>query len=119
MIEFTVPYPPPANHRLMVVRNRMIKTQEARDYAIQVGLLANITCKTPLTKEVRVSLYVYRPRKVGDLDNIFKILLDAMSGIIYCDDKQIIELHAFRREDKINPRIRVFVEEVVEYDKVK
>jgi Holliday junction resolvase RusA-like endonuclease len=34
-----------------------------------------------------------RPSKKPDIDNIAKCFLDAMNGIIYLDDTQVVELH--------------------------
>ena len=35
-----------------------------------------------------------RPSKKPDIDNIIKAYLDAMNGIVYDDDTQIVDLHA-------------------------
>ena len=34
---------------------------------------------------------IERPTKKPDIDNVYKGIADAMSGIIYQDDKQIVE----------------------------
>ncbi|WP_281509024.1 RusA family crossover junction endodeoxyribonuclease [Lactobacillus taiwanensis] len=34
---------------------------------------------------------IERPTKKPDIDNVYKGVADAMSGIIYCDDKQVVE----------------------------
>ena len=36
--------------------------------------------------------------------------LDSLRGIAYADDKQIVEIHAYRRDDPANPRIEVVIE---------
>lgn len=51
----------------------------------------------------------YRPAKRGDLDNRIKILLDALEGIAFENDSQIIEIHARRFDDKLNPRVSIVV----------
>jgi Holliday junction resolvase RusA-like endonuclease len=40
------------------------------------------------------------------------VLEDALNGLAYEDDKQIVELHAYRYDDKKNPRIEIEVEQV-------
>jgi Holliday junction resolvase RusA-like endonuclease len=35
-----------------------------------------------------------RPTKKPDVDNIIKAFLDAMNGIVYLDDCQVVDLHA-------------------------
>ncbi len=36
---------------------------------------------------------IERPSKKPDIDNVAKCFLDAMNGIIYLDDTQVVELH--------------------------
>ena len=55
---------------------------------------------------------IYRPRKVGDIDNCAKLILDSLQGYAYDNDNQIVDLHLRRFDDKVNPRVEVFVYEV-------
>ncbi len=59
-----------------------------------------------------VTIHVYRPRRSGDLDNRQKAVLDSLNGILWRDDEQIVAIHAYRHDDKKNPRIELEVEEV-------
>lgn len=34
-----------------------------------------------------------RPTKKPDIDNIVKAILDGMNGVVYLDDKQVVDLH--------------------------
>jgi Holliday junction resolvase RusA-like endonuclease len=34
-----------------------------------------------------------RPTKKPDIDNIVKAILDGMNGIVYVDDKQVVDLN--------------------------
>lgn len=47
---------------------------------------------------VSVTLIWTRGRKSGDLDNRIKPLLDALKGLAFTDDKQVVEIHAYRRD---------------------
>ena len=52
-----------------------------------------------------------------DVDNCCKFVLDACSTICYEDDKQIVELHAYKKWDKnnnSNGRTIVQIEEIIE-----
>lgn len=105
----TVPYPPTANNFKMIVRGRMMLSNEARAYKEQVGWLAKSKGLTAMAGPLSVTIYFYRPRKSGDLDNLLKVLIDSLTGIIYQDDSQIVEIHAFRFEDKLKPRAEIMI----------
>ena len=110
MIELELPLPPSANKYWMIAHNSFVTTPEAKAYKQRVfSSLAN-KCE-PLRGEVAINVTVFRPAKRGDLDNYLKIMLDALQGIAYIDDKQIIEIHAFREDDKRNPRVKLLVYE--------
>jgi Holliday junction resolvase RusA-like endonuclease len=47
-----------------------------------------------------------------DLDNVAKAVLDALNGVIYDDDKQVIKLVAEKRYS-FDPRVEVYVHEVL------
>lgn len=71
---------------------------------------ARIEAKMPVI-EVPLHLYVYFYGTGGrcDLDNLIKALSDSGNGILWKDDRQIIQIHAFMfREDK-NPRTEIEV----------
>ncbi|HEX3945023.1 MAG TPA: RusA family crossover junction endodeoxyribonuclease [Rhizomicrobium sp.] len=64
----------------------------------------------PLTGDltVKVSLY-WADRRKHDIDNI-KSLLDALTGIVWIDDGQIVELHTRKAFDKAKPRVEISIE---------
>lgn len=112
-IKLTLPLPPSANRLWrMDKRGFMRKSQEARDYYELAGLEAIRQGATIRSCDVAVTLKVYRARKSGDLDNRIKPLLDALQGVVYYDDKQVVEIHAFRFDDKKNPRIEITIEDL-------
>jgi len=47
-----------------------------------------------------------------DLDNVAKAVLDAMNGVVYTDDKQVIRLVA-EKKYSFDPRVEVYVHEVL------
>ena len=109
MIELTLPYPPSANRYWRNFRGRMVQSKAAREYIEQVRLAHS--GHDLMEGQVVVTVSLYRPRKSGDLDNFFKVALDALQGVVYKDDKQVIEIHAYRHDDKQNPRAVVTVQE--------
>ena len=108
----TLPYPPTANLYWRVWRGRPVKSTEARRYQEEARRSATSQGMRPLSGDVSVSLRVYRPRRIGDLDNAQKVLLDALKGVAYEDDRQVTEIHAIRLDDKERPRVEVVVRPV-------
>lgn len=47
-----------------------------------------------------------------DLDNVAKAVLDALNGVVYADDKQVIRLVA-EKKYSFDPRVEVYVHEVL------
>ncbi|MUU07915.1 MAG: RusA family crossover junction endodeoxyribonuclease [Phascolarctobacterium sp.] len=54
------------------------------------------------------ALGVERPTKKPDIDNIFKCVTDALSGIAYKDDKQIVAATVNKRYAEV-PRVEVLI----------
>ncbi len=108
---FTLPYPPSANRYWRNYGGRMVVSAEAQAYKMTARAIANGKRPRAVVGNVTVHIMVYRPRRKGDLDNCLKVLLDALTGVAYEDDSQIVAIHAYRHEDKHNPRVVVTVEE--------
>lgn len=53
-----------------------------------------------------------RPTKKPDIDNIFKTVTDAMSGILYKDDKQIVSTNLSKWYSD-EPRLEVHIEVLI------
>ena len=53
---------------------------------------------------------IERPTKKPDIDNIAKCFLDAMNGIVYLDDKQVVSLHITKIYAE-TPAVEVMVKE--------
>ena len=49
---------------------------------------------------VRVSVDVHTKKGRGDLDNYLKLVLDALNGIAWKDDRSVVEVHARRFRDE-------------------
>lgn len=113
-MKLTLPYPPTANTYWRVWRGRPVKSEKARHYqnTVRMKCLVNRPWGGPLDVlggPVSVSVDAYRPRAIGDLDNTLKVLLDALRGIAYVDDSQVVRIEASRFDDPANPRVEVEV----------
>ena len=58
--------------------------------------------------KMKVDLYLGTKRK-QDIDNFNKILYDSLTGILYIDDSQIIEVLTRKLYDPKSPRIELFI----------
>lgn len=56
--------------------------------------------------EIYIKLY-FKDNRRRDIDNYHKLSLDALSGIVYTDDKQIKKMTVEKFIDKENPRIEL------------
>ncbi|EEX27748.1 MULTISPECIES: RusA family crossover junction endodeoxyribonuclease [Lactobacillus] len=61
-------------------------------------------------KQAKISGEI-RPARTPDADNIAKAVLDGMNGVVYKDDKQVIELKVTKQYAE-KPRVDVSVEEI-------
>ena len=105
----TLPLAPSANRYWRTWRGRAVVSPAARQYKADIALLARAAGVEPLAGPVIVHVHVHRARRAGDLDNWLKVLSDALQGVAYQDDNQIVEWHAYRHDDKTNPRMEVEV----------
>lgn len=108
-IRLTLPPPISANRYWRTFRNRTVVSAEAKTYKTAVGWIARAAVDEPITQPITITLHWFRPAKRGDVDNAIKVTLDALNGIVYADDSQVVELHAYRHDDKHNPRVEVEV----------
>ena len=106
-IRLTLPEPPSANRWWRNVNGRMVTSKAARQYT---SGLVTFGSAYLLEGPLRVSIDWYRGRQSGDLDKRLGVALDAMQGVFYRNDSQIVELAARRFEDPKAPRIEVTVE---------
>lgn len=104
--------PPSANRywRTTVGRGGFVQTYvsaEAKEYKALVREMASID--RLIIGDVSIKVTMFRARRSGDLDNRIKVFCDALQGVVFANDSQIVEIHAFRREDPLRPRIEVEV----------
>ena len=106
-MRLTLPLPPSANRYWRNYRGVMVVSDEARAYKAGIRESAIEQGAFVLTGPVAVKVNVYRSRKSGDLDNRLKVCLDSLKGLAFVDDAQVVEIHAYRFDDKNNGRIEV------------
>ena len=103
-----LPLPPSVNHYLVSTgRGGKALTPEARNWKAAAELAIYHAHLLRYDGPVAVTMHVYRERAAGDLDNRVKLTLDSLNGHAWGDDAQVVELHAYRRDDASNPRVEV------------
>lgn len=108
-LKLILPYPPSANRYWRNFRGRMVKSAEARAYQRTIAAMCRAN---PFIGDVIVCANVFRPKKQGDIDNRIKVVLDALEGIAYANDKQIKRVDFERHDtDRNNPRVEVVIEQ--------
>lgn len=115
-----LPIPPNANNYRGVSwkHRRFYLRPEAKAYHRHVQAVcwqAGIT--KPSEERFDVTLRVFRPARRGDTDGYSKVLLDALQGFVYVNDRQVRDLHVIPREDKENPRVEVDLSVVIDLDR--
>ncbi|RKG97010.1 RusA family crossover junction endodeoxyribonuclease, partial [Corallococcus sp. CA047B] len=107
-VHLVLPYPPSANTYWRAAKGRgLVPSREALAYKAAVARVAALAQVKPLAGPVRLTLTVYRPRRTGDLDNTLKVLNDALNGLAWLDDEQVVSIHAERADDKAAPRVEL------------
>lgn len=98
----------------------LVKLSYQREYgqtmtagALKMAIRAYYTMPSSWSKKRRLAALnreIY-PVVKPDMDNIVKVICDALNGIAYLDDKQIVSLEMYKRYD-VAPRVEVLIEEV-------
>lgn len=106
MIALTLPYPISANrywrHVVIGRSARTLVSREALAYRDAVRAAFAESAHAPMAGELAVWLWLHPKLTVGgqafkrrlDLDNVTKVALDALQGLAFMDDAQVVALHA-------------------------
>jgi Holliday junction resolvase RusA-like endonuclease len=99
------------SRRLVTIRGqaRLIKSQKALDYVAAVK--RTYPPLVPLLEgDLRMTADVYYASRRPDLD--VSLILDALEGIAYRNDRQVREMHLYHHLDRANPRAEITLEEM-------
>jgi crossover junction endodeoxyribonuclease RusA len=107
MNRLILPIPPSANRYWRKYCGRMVVSKEAKIYKRLVWLAAKQE-RLPVAaenEEIELPLVVHPPvrkngstRLSGDLDNRLKVVIDALQGVAYGDDRQVVGISIKRGE---------------------
>ena len=118
MIVLDLPYPVSNNKNARMVNGRMVISAEARAYKNTVGWIAKSVGAKVQKGDLCVTVN-YKPRmnKDGsaskvrmDIDNVLKVMFDALNGIAWVDDSQIVKLIAMVDKPCESGGLKVIIE---------
>ena len=130
MIELTLPYPISANRYWKNYRGWTVVSKEAREYkqtVKQIAMAAGVRTLISGRVAVMYTLYPKRPKdwrkrmkkdlmhwddtvQCIDLDNAQKIMLDALQGTVFDNDRNIRVIHACRGiPDEKGARLEIII----------
>lgn len=134
MVEFMVIGAPKGKERPRAakIRDRTIiyTPKKTRDYEREIARAYQMECSSMFSGAVAIEIYAYyeipksasrkrvldmvsdreRPTKKPDGDNIAKAVCDALNGIAYKDDSQVVDLTVRKYYSKF-PHVQVFISE--------
>lgn len=102
-----LPYPPSVNRVWRKCKGRMVLAEPVRAFREQAAWAARAAGIRPLVGAVSVELRLHpkapkrasdKPVRCIDIDNASKAALDALNGVAYVDDAQVVRLLIERRE---------------------
>lgn len=132
MIKFTVPETPIAKARPRVTRHGTYTPKKTKDYEQLVQICCRNKYKDkPLEGPIRIDINLFMlipkrtskvrirrkiskeilPTKQPDWDNMAKSITDALNGLAYKDDKQIVEAHIYKYFSD-DPRAEVEISQI-------
>lgn len=100
-----------------IIRFEAVRAMEKsglKPWAKNEPLIANVFCCFTIpksaTKRNNLAMLsgLIRPTKKPDCDNVAKLVLDALNGVAYFDDSQIVSLSVTKKYST-NPRIQVSI----------
>ena len=90
--------PVPAVRMTQSGKYKKRNAQRYLQYREEVGWRAKAKVKKPLEGPVGIEVIAYwTGGQPGDLDNIVKAIQDGCNGVVWIDDTQVVEIHAYRR----------------------
>lgn len=89
--------------------SRLIKSQKALNYSDAFRQQCR-KLDVLMTGDLRVTLHIYYASRRPDLDE--SLILDLMQGLVYENDRQVKERHAYWGLDPENPRAEILIEKI-------
>ena len=93
---------PVPKERPRVGKAKAVTPEKTKTAEEELRLLYRVKCRThpDYVGQVRLTVDVHTPNGRGDLDNYVKLVSDALNGVAFKDDRQVVEIHARRFRDE-------------------
>lgn len=115
-LQFTVLGNPVSKARPRMTRSGRAYTPAAtleHEERIAQAAIAVIPADWDAGHDYRLSATFYMATKrPTDVDNAYKAVGDALNGVLYYDDSQVVEIHGWRDYDRQNPRTVIAIESI-------
>ncbi len=116
-IKFTAELEPVPFKRVMQNGKRRFNDRRYSDFKDILAHVAKIYVRSPLKGNIKISVdfFKLKPKNIssrlwGDLDNHLKSVLDALNGIAYLDDCQVVQISGSKNFGE--PKIMITLEAV-------
>lgn len=101
-IRLVLPKPVSSNRYWRVWGGRVVRSSEARSYKIACQIIATREKIKPIAGDVAIAIILHpKLTKKGaasktriDLDNALKVVIDALQGVAYANDSQVVSIKA-------------------------
>jgi Holliday junction resolvase RusA-like endonuclease len=92
---------------------RVIKSEKGLAYIEAVARqVPELPAQEQLLEPIRMTAHIYYASRRPDLDP--SLILDALQGRIYRNDRAVREMHLYHHLDRTTPRAEVYLEEIDE-----
>lgn len=117
MIKFTADLEPVPFKRVMQNGKRRFNDRRYSEFKEVLAYIAKTFIRAPLKGKIKIraDFFNLKPKNIlshrwGDLDNHLKAVLDALNGIAYDDDSQVVEATVTKNFGE--PKIFIVLEEI-------
>ena len=108
-----LPFPPSVNHYYRRTRSGQVYLgPQAIAFRERVHLEWLARSWMPVEGPISLEIRAFRPRVVGDIDNVLKATLDALNRRYFVDDRQVVRLLVHLDHDPASPRLEVTIDRV-------
>lgn len=111
-MKIVLPLPPSDNHTYGQRGKIRFMYKEAKDWKEDAYKLAKKQYKGELMAgDVKVGEIVFYLKHWRDIQGSLKLIFDVLEGIVYDNDKQVVEFgKVFRKSDKEKPRVEIVIQ---------